>query len=98
MRSIRNHRPDAGLHHRPCFSPDTRLGEKGRQWRLYRYEHVNTTYERLKSIPDADDTLRPGLSFIALDALAHAMTGNQAAEPLNRERGKRFQRSRNKAA
>ena len=38
--------------HRSCFlSPETRLGEKGRQRRLYRYDHVNTPYERLKSIP-----------------------------------------------
>ena len=34
---------------------------------------------------------KPGLSFADLDAIAHAMTDNQAAEQLNRERGKLFQ-------
>ncbi len=82
----------------PCFSPETRLGEKGRQRWLYRYEHVNAPYERLKSIPDAERFLKPGLSFATLDIHALAMTGNQAVEPLNRERDKRFQRIRNKAA
>ncbi len=52
----------------------------------------------LKAIPDAADTLRPGLSFTALDALAHAMTDNQAAEQLNREREKLFQHIRNNKA
>ncbi len=52
---------------RPCFFPETRLGEKGRQRRLYRYEHVSTPYERLKSIPDAERFLKPGLSFATLD-------------------------------
>ncbi len=59
---------------------------------------MNTPYERLKAIPDAADTLRPGLSFTARDALAHAMTDNQAAEQLNREREKLFQHIRNNKA
>ena len=54
-------------------------------------EHMNTPYERLKAIPDAAAALKPGLSFADLDAIAHAMTDNQAAEQLNRERGKLFQ-------
>ncbi len=72
--------------------------QTGRQRRLYRYEHVNTHYERLKSLPGAERFLKPGLSFTTLDIHALAMTGDQATEPLNRERDKRFQRIRNKAA
>lgn len=78
-------------YHRPCFFPEVTLDAKGRQRRRYRYQHMNTPYERLKAIPGAAAALKPGLSFADLDALAHAMTDNQAAEQLNRERGKLFQ-------
>ena len=64
--------------------------------RRYRYEHMNTSYERLKAIPDAAAALKPGLSFADLDAIAHAMTDNQADEQLHREREKLFQRIKNK--
>jgi hypothetical protein len=53
-------------------------------------------YERLKAIPDVAAALKPGLSFADLDAIAHAMTDNQAAEQLNRERGKLFQQIKSK--
>ena len=72
--------------------------QTGRQRRLYRYEHVNPPYEKLKSLPNAERFLKPGLSFATLDIHALAMTGNQAAERFNRERDKRLQRIRNKAA
>jgi len=77
-------------YHRPCFFAEVTLDAKGRQRRRYRYEHMNTPYERLKAIPDAAAALKPGLSFAHLDTIAHAMTDNQAAEHLHRERGKLF--------
>ena len=83
-------------YHRPCFFAEVALDAKGRQRRRYRYEDMNTPYERLKAIPDAAAALKPGLSFADLDAIAHAMTDNQAAEQLNRERGKLFQLIKNK--
>ena len=65
--------------HRSCFlSSETRLGEKGRQRRLYRYEPMNTPYEKLKSLPSAERFLKPGLSFATLDIHALATAGNQA--------------------
>lgn len=85
-------------YHRPCFFPETTLNAKGRQRRRYRYEHMNTPYERLKSLPEAADTLKPGLTFTELDAVAMTMTDNQAAERLNREREKLFQRIRHTKA
>ena len=62
------------------------------------YEPMNTLYEKLKFLPGAKRLLKPGLNFATLDIHALAMTGNQAAEQFNRERDKRFQRIRNKAA
>ncbi len=85
-------------YHRPCFFPETRIDAKGRQRRRYRYEHMNTPYERFRAIPDAAVSLKPGLTFADLDILAHAMTDNQAAAQLNLERKKLFDHIRSNQA
>lgn len=85
-------------YHRPCFFPETLIDAQGRQRRRYRYEHMNTPYERLKAIPDAATWLKPGLSIADLDLLAHTLTDNQAAEQLGREREKLFNRIKSKKA
>jgi len=72
--------------HRPCFFPEVILDDRGRQRRRYRYEAMNTPYEKLKSLPRAEQNLKPGITFDQLDAIAHAMTDSQAAERLNHER------------
>jgi transposase InsO family protein len=85
-------------YHRPCFFPEVTLDAQGRQRRRYRYEHMDTPYERLKAIPGGSDILKPGLTFVDLDVIAHAMTDNQAAEHLNRKRQKLFHRINNNTA
>jgi transposase InsO family protein len=76
--------------HRPCFFPHVILDDKGRQRRRYRYKDMNTPYEKLKSLPNAASYLTPGLTFDDIDRIAMALTDNQAAELLNRERKKLF--------
>lgn len=76
--------------HRPCFFPEIVLDDKGRQRRRYPYEHMNTPYEKLKSLPKASTFLKPGTTFADLDQIASSMTDNEAAEQLNRERKKLF--------
>ena len=49
--------------HRPCFFPETHADNKGRQRKAYRYENMMTPYDKLKSLPNAKDYLKPGLSF-----------------------------------
>jgi hypothetical protein len=34
--------------HRPCFFPETRTDDKGKQRKIYLYENMMTPYERLK--------------------------------------------------
>ena len=85
-------------YHRPCSFPETLIDAQGRQRRRYRYEHMNTPYERLKALPDAAASLKPGLSFAHLDRIALAVTDNQAAEQLNREREKLFNHIKSKKA
>jgi transposase InsO family protein len=76
--------------HRPCFFPETRTDHNGKQRKLYRYENMMTPYDKLKSLPNAKDYLKPGISFEILDKLAHQISDNQAADRLQKARRKLF--------
>jgi len=76
--------------HRPCFFPETRTDDKGKQRKIYRYENMMTPYDKLKSLPNAKDYLKPGVSFEILDKLAHQISDNQAADQLQKARRKLF--------
>jgi transposase InsO family protein len=77
--------------HRPCFFPHTTTDSKGRIRKRYRFEDMMTPYEKLKSLPNAQDFLKPGMSFQALDAYVAATSDNQAAQRLNQARARLFQ-------
>ena len=77
-------------HHRPCLFPTEATDDKGRVRKRYRDEDVMTPYEKLKSLPDAERYLRPGVAFEQLDAIAYAMSDLQAAKALNRARAELF--------
>jgi transposase InsO family protein len=76
--------------HRPCFFPQTRTDDKGKQHKIYRYENMMTPYDKLKSLPRAKDYLKPGVNFEILDRLAHQISDNQAADQLQKARQKLF--------
>lgn len=72
--------------HRPCFFPETITDAKGRQRKRYPYQRIMTPYDRLRSLPNAEAFLKPGLSFEQLDAIAFAESDNAAARRLQRAR------------
>ena len=76
--------------HRPCFFPKTVTDAKGKQRKIYLYENMMTPYEKLKSLPEAKDYLKPGVSFEILDEAAHESSDNQAADRLQKARQKLF--------
>lgn len=49
-----------------------------------------TPYEKLKSLPQAQTFLKPGITFARLDELAGAMSDNAAAERMNEARSRLF--------
>lgn len=77
--------------HRPCYFPSTSTDAKGKVRKHYRLDDLTTPYAKLRSLPDAVDCLKPGISFAQLDAVAASMTDHQAAERLNEARTKLFQ-------
>lgn len=77
--------------HRPCFFPKIVTDEKGCQRRSYPRQLIDTPYAKLKSLPNAEAYLKPGVTFEQLDCTAMQRTDSQAAEQLNQARSKVFQ-------
>ena len=65
--------------HRPCFFPHIIVDDKGKERKKYRYEDMKTPYEKLKSLDNAEQYLKEGVTFKKLDADATAISDNEAA-------------------
>ncbi len=76
--------------HRPCFFPEIHTDDQGQQRKRYPYKHMMTPYDKLKSLANAKDYLKPGINFEILDQVAHQLSDNQAAEQLQKARRKLF--------
>jgi hypothetical protein len=76
--------------HRPCFFPVSVIDPKGKIRKTYPYEMVRTPYERLKSLPQAESYLRPGVTFEKLVTIANQMSDNQFAERMVNARSNLF--------
>ncbi len=76
--------------HRPCFFPIEEIDDKGQVRKRYRYAQMMTPYEKLKSLPNASEYLKPGMTFEALDDIAYAMSDNETAQGLNEARAELF--------
>ena len=70
-------------YHRPCFFPIVIIDAKGKQKKTYPYKAMMTPYEKLKSLPQAKQYLKPGITFKQLDDIALAISDNEAAQQLN---------------
>lgn len=78
-------------YHRPCYFAETFTDAKGKQRKRYPYRHMATPYEKLKSLPDAPQYLKPGVTFKALDETAYAISDNEAAKRLQQARTQLFE-------
>jgi len=77
--------------HRPCFFPVSVIDHKGKIRKTYPYKMVRTPYERLKSLPQAESYLRPGVTFEKLETIANQMSDNQFAERMVKARSNLFE-------
>lgn len=69
--------------HRPCLFAETITDAKGRQRKRYPYKLMMTPYEKFKSLPLAEQYLKPAITFQQLDAQAREISDNEAAQRLN---------------
>ena len=77
-------------YHRPCLYPTIIIDKKGKQKKKYDYKDMKTPYEKLKSLLDAGQYLKDGITFEKLDDKAKAMTDNEAADHLQQQRRSLF--------
>jgi len=77
--------------HRPCLFATEITDEKGRTRKRYRDQDVMTPLEKLKSLPDVDQYLRPGVTIAALEKQAQAISDLDAAEALNQAHARLFE-------
>jgi hypothetical protein len=76
--------------HRPCFFPEIKIDAKGKQRKAYPYRNMMTPYDKLKSLAEAVQYLKPGITFEILDELAMRISDNESATQLRTERNKLF--------
>jgi hypothetical protein len=77
-------------YHRPCFFPEIKIDTKGKQRKIYPYKNMMTPYDKLKSLAEAVQYLKPGITFEILDELATRISDNESAIQLRTERNKLF--------
>lgn len=76
--------------HRPCYFPSIVVDNKGKERKRYRYEDMMTPYEKLLSLPEPEQYLKPEVTLKQLDAFAKEMNDNEAAEQLNSAKNQLF--------
>lgn len=77
--------------HRPCFFAVSVVDHRGKVKKTYPYQEVMTPYEKLKSLPDAQSYLQPGVTMKKLDDIANQMSDNEFAERMVKARCNLFQ-------
>lgn len=77
-------------YHRPCFFPEIKTDKKGKERKRYLYENMMTPYDKLKSLSDAAQYLKHGMTFKMLDTISMHLTDNEAAKRLKQARYKLF--------
>lgn len=68
--------------HRPCYFPEIKIDAKGKEKKTYPYKTMMTPYDKLKSLPNAQQYLKPGGSFEMLDKEALLLTDLEAAKAM----------------
>jgi hypothetical protein len=77
--------------HRPCYFAVDKIDAKGKIQKTYPHDQIMTPWERLKSIPDYQNYLKPGITSQALEHIANAMSDNEAAKQVQQARKLLFQ-------
>ena len=76
--------------HRPCLFPEEIVDARGKRKKRYPYANLMTPYEKFKSLPEAGQYLKPGITFKKLDDIAMQDSDNEAARHLNKARDRLF--------
>jgi len=71
-------------YHRPCGFATVSKDQRGKRKRVYKADDYRTPYEKLKSLSDAKQHLKPGVDFEQLDQFANKMSDTECARKMRR--------------
>jgi len=77
-------------YHRPCGFATVTVDEKGRKHK--KYDIYRTPYEQLKSLENASQYLKKGVSFEGLDKIAMSDSDNESARRMQEAKEKLFRK------
>ena len=77
-------------YHRPCGFPEIKTDKNGKERKIYPKENYMTPYEKFKSLNNAEQYLKPGITFEQLDKIAYARSHTEYAEEMQKEKRKLF--------
>ncbi len=75
-------------YHRPCGYATVITNKKGKEKKIYNI--YQTPYERLKSLPNAKQYLKPGITFEMLDKIAYQKSDNECAALMQKAKEELF--------
>ena len=70
-------------YHRPCGFATVSTQANGKRKRIYKPKDYQTPYEKLKSLPRAEQYLKQGVTFAQLDQFAQALSDTECAEKMH---------------
>ena len=73
-------------YHRPCGFAEIKTNTKGKEIKTYPKENYMTPYEKFKSLPNAEQYLKPGIAFADLDKIAYAKSDIEYAKYMQEEK------------
>jgi len=73
-------------YHRPCAFAEIKIDSKGKERKIYPKDNYMTPYEKLKSLENAEQYLKPGIAFKKLDSIAYAMSHTDYAKKMQKEK------------
>jgi hypothetical protein len=75
-------------YHRPCGFATVSLDERGKRQRKYKMADYRTPFEKLQSLPEAAQFLKPGLSLPELEKRALAISDTECARRMSAAKAK----------
>ncbi len=75
-------------YHRPCGYATVITDKKGKEKKVYNIYQI--PYERLKSLPNAQQYLKPGITFEMLDKIAYQKSDNECAALMQKAKDELF--------
>ncbi len=74
-------------YHRPCGFATVTMDGRGKRRRVYKTADYATPNEKLKSLPEAKNYLKAGISFEQLDGIANRMSDTECARQMRALKG-----------